>query len=237
MAAVEAEIIEIGEIDINVGRVMEITEPVTITPNMLITVPAHYYGVPYVDGEPMKRIKSCQKKKLSKFIGADKTGKSVSVLYVSKNKINTLPWGSGNLPIKYERFGGATIRVGANGTFLAEIREPDAFYDSLGRKYGQLNMDEVKSRIISSFRKSISDILSELFVEAGEPVFETEFMIDELDRRINARVCEKPSDELPGVYFVSSSVMDIRISEADKNTFMDIYEKNKKEFLKAAKKR
>ena len=62
-------------------------------------------------------------------------------------------------------------------------------------------------------------------------------MIDELDRRINARVCEKPSDELPGVYFVSSSVMDIRISEADKNTFMDIYEKNKKEFLKAAKKR
>ena len=61
MAAVKAEIIEIGEIDINVGRVMEKTEPVTITPNMLITVPAHYYAIPYVDGEPMKRIKSCQK--------------------------------------------------------------------------------------------------------------------------------------------------------------------------------
>ena len=141
MAAVKAEIIEIGEIDINVGRVMEKTEPVTITPNMLITVPAHYYAIPYVDGEPMKRIKSCQKKKLKKFVGADKTGRSVSVPYISKNKINTLPWGSGNLPIKYERFGGAIIRVGANGTFLAEIRDPKAFYDSLGRKYGQLNMD------------------------------------------------------------------------------------------------
>ena len=235
MASNTPDIIEIGEKDINVGRVMEKTEPVLITPNMLITVPAHYFAIPYVDGEPFDKIRSGAKKKLRKSIGADKDGKSISVLYVNQNKLSTLPWGSGNLPIAYERFGGATLRVGAGGTFTASIKDPKAFYDSLGRKYGVLNLDEVKSRIISAFRNSISGILTELFIEAGEPVFNTDFMIDELERRINEKVCEKDADSLAGIFFESASVSDICVCEEDKIAFLEKYEKNKKEFLKRVK--
>ena len=229
------EIVEISEKDMNVGRVMEKTEPTIITPKMLITVPEHYYAIPYVDGEPLTKIKACSKKKLSKFIGSDKSGKVLSVLFINKSKINTLPWGSGNLPITYQQFGGAKIRVGAGGTFSARIKNHKAFYDSLGRKYGALNSDEVKSRMISAFRNSISGILTELFVEAHEPVFDSDFMIDELERRINERVCNKDSEELTGVFFESATVTDICVCEEDKIAFLEMYAKNKKEFLKMAK--
>ncbi|MBQ9691587.1 MAG: SPFH domain-containing protein [Clostridia bacterium] len=235
MASKTPVIIEISEKDINVGRVMEKTEPAVVTPNMLITVPAHHFAIPYVDGEPFEKIRSCSKKKLRKFIGSDKEGKTVSVLYVSQKKLNTLPWGSGNLPIVYERFGGAKLRVGAGGTFTARIKDPKAFYDSLGRKYGVLTSDEVKRRIIAAFRNSISGILTELFIEAGEPVFNTDFMIDELERRINAAVCGKDAEKLAGVFFESAAVTDICVSEEDRIAFLEKYEKNKKEFLKLAK--
>ena len=235
MAAKTSVVIGIGEKDINVGRVMEKTEPVTVEPKMLITVPDHYFAIPYVDSQPLGKIKTCSRKKLEKFIGKDKLGMNLSVLYVNKNKINTLPWGSGNLPVVYEQFGGAKLRVGASGTFSAQITDHKAFYDSLGRKYGVLNLDEVKSRIISAFRNSISDIIMEFFVEAVEPVFETDFMIDELERRINERVCGKLAKKLPGVFFESATVTDICVCEEDKVAFLEMYNKNKKEFLKAAK--
>lgn len=236
MAAKTSVVIGIGEKDINVGRVMEKTEPVTVEPKMLITVPEHYFAIPYVDSQPLEKIKTCSRKKLANFIGKDKVGMNLSVLYVNKSKINTLPWGSGNLPVVYEQFGGAKLRVGASGTFSAQISDHMAFYDSLGRKYGVLNLDEVKSRMISAFRNSISEIITEFFVEAGEPVFETDFMIDELERRINERVCGKNAAKLAGVFFESATVTDICVCEEDKVAFLEIYNKNKKEFLKLAKK-
>lgn len=235
MAAEKLEIIEIGEADINVGRIMEKTEPFIVTPKMLITVPEHYYAVPYVEGKRLEKINPCQKKKLKKFIGSDKVGKSVSILYISKTKLNTLPWGSGNLPVTYEQFGGAKLKVGANGTFLCEIINPPAFYESLGREYGALNIDEVKSRMISAFRACISEIVVQIFEDAGEPVFETEFMIDELNRRINNRVCNKKAPNLPGAFFNSATVTAICVSEEDKAAFLDFYEKNKKNLLKTSK--
>ena len=236
MAAEKPVIIEIGEADINVGRIMEKTEPFILTPKTLITVPERYYAVPYVDGKRLEKISPCQKKKLKNFIGSDKVGKSVSILYVSKTKLNTLPWGSGNLPVTYEQFGGTKLKVGANGTFLCEINNPSAFYESLDREYGPLNIDEVKSRVISAFRACISDIVVQLFCEAGEPVFETEFMIDELNRRINNAVCNKKAPNLSGVFFKSATVTAICVSEEDKAAFLDYYEKNKKNLLKTAKK-
>ena len=236
MAVGKNEIIEIGESDINMGRMMEKTEPLIVTQNMLITVPERYYAIPYVDGKRLEKIGPCQKKKLKKFIGSDKVGKSVSVLYVSKTKLNTLPWGGGNLPITYEQFGGFKLKVGANGTFLCDIVNPPAFYESLGREYGVLNIDEVKSRTISAFRACISGIVVQLFEEAGEPIFETEFLIDELNRRINGRVCNKKAPNLPGAFFKSATVTAICVSEEDKAAFLEFYEKNKKNLLKEAKK-
>lgn len=224
MAVQKTDIVELDESDLNVGRVMEKTEPVVITSKTVVVVPNHYNAVLYVDGQIEGKLKSGAKKKVKKLLGAEKIGKLFSVLYISKNKLPLLPWGSGNLPIEYPQFKGECIKVGANGTFTAEIKDPIAFYDCIKRKKdGILSIDEVKSRVISEFRTCISGILSEIFIEAIEPIFDTDFMIDELTRRINRRVCGAYAPNLAGVYFKKASVTGICVCEEDKIAFLEKY--------------
>ena len=119
-------------------------------------------------------------------------------------------------------------------------------------KYFEEQKDYLNARVTSGielYRKGTARI--RVVDENGEPVKgavieakETKqdfkfgantFMIDELERRINAAVCGKDAEKLAGVFFESAAVTDICVSEEDRIAFLEKYEKNKKEFLKLAK--
>lgn len=222
MALGDGICIGIDERDINSGRVMEMTSEYKITQDMLISVPSNYRAEILVDGERVRTVKTCQKKKLSKFIGSDKEGKTLSVLYVSERPFTSMSWGIGSLTITYEFLDGASVNVGAGGTLLAEISDATAFYRSFGKTEGTLNLTECTGMIISCFRTCASKILVQMFNEAIQPVFETEFMVSELDRRVNERLCGAPlGDVAPGIVYRSATVSGIRVNEEDKNAMID----------------
>ena len=221
MAANVEQIIGIDERDINSGRIMEMTPVRTVSPEMLITVPNNYRAELIVDGEHVKTVRPCLKKKLVRIIGSDKDGKSISALYVSNRKFTSMSWGIGSLVIKYDFLDGSSVNVGASGTLIAEVSDPIAFYGSFGKSSGTLDLTECTGKITSAFRVCASKLLVEMFVEAIQPIFETEFMVSELDRRVNERVCNRELEGLPGIVFRSATVSGIRVNEEDKTAIID----------------
>ena len=222
MAATNANIISIDERDINSGRIMEMTPAFTVTPDTLITVPLNYRAEIIVDGEWVRTVKPCLKKKLSRLIGSDREGKSVRALYVSNRKFTSMSWGIGSLVIKYDFLDGSSVNVGASGTLIAEISDAVAFYGSFGKEKGTLDLTECTGKITSAFRVCASKHLVEMFNEAIQPIFETEFMVSELDRRVNERLCNRALDDvLPGIVFRSATVSGIRVNEDDKNAIIE----------------
>ena len=228
MPIVNETVVSIDERDINSGRVMEKTLDYVYAQGMLISVPTHYcaYVIPE-EGETV-RIKSCQKKKLSKFLPTEMLGKRFSVLYASTRKLNMMSWGIGSLPIRYEFLGDACVHVGASGTLIPSISDPVAFFKALGRLEGTLNLTECSSAITTAFRRLASEILVELFNEASQPVFETTFMVSEMARRINERVCGVELDRVPGIIFETATVTGIRVNEADKAALVERFGKRKR---------
>ena len=210
MAKKIVECISIDARDLNVGRVVEKTEPRELTPTLCVSVPDNYYADIYIDGVLEKSIKPCVKKNIKKIVGADKVSKKVSILYVNRRPLNDMSWGIGNLPMYYKSFGDACIKVGANGFFLAEITDAGAFYDSFEKESGNVDLTECASKISSGFRDIASEILLEVFKEAVQPIFDTEFLIDEVSKRLNDRICGEEFQSIPGIVFKRISVAGIR---------------------------
>lgn len=216
-------IIEIAERDINSGRMMEKFPDTVLASDMLISVPVNYYAdVRVADGAPVT-VKSCQKKKLVKMVGGDKVGKKVSVLFVNKRKLTTMSWGIGSLPIRYDFLGGAIINVGANGNVLPEIVDAGELYTAMQSENETVDITEVISIITAAFRSCASKILVEMFNEAIEPIFQTDFLVSELHRRLNERICNRKLKILPGVIFKWATVAGIRVREEDKNALLARY--------------
>ena len=209
------ETISIDAKEINVSRVMERTEPRSMTNTLCVSVPDNYSATVYVDGVISGRVKSCARKKLKKCVGADKVGKQVSILYINQKPLTTMSWGVGNLPIKYGFLDGMCIKVGANGTFLAQMTDPEAFFEFCGARNGSLSLTETVSRITAAFREHASLVLTGLFKEAIEPVFDTEFLLAEMDRRINNVICERDLKNIPGIVFKTATVTGICVCEED----------------------
>jgi membrane protease subunit (stomatin/prohibitin family) len=227
--ATSEKLISIDERDINSGRVMEMTPSVIISVKTQLSVPSHYHALIIIDDAVVAKIKSGTKKKLIKLIGNDYVGKVVSVLYVSNRSFTAMSWGIGSLPITYEFLGGAKINVGASGTLIPEINDAYAFYRSLDKDEGTLNLTECASAITSAFRKCASKLLVEMFNEAQQPIFDTEFLVSEMHRRLNNRLCGKALDGIiEGVTFTSATVSGIRVNEEDKNAIIEKYGTRKK---------
>ena len=207
--------------DLNTGRIMEKTEPRELTGSLCLTVPDNYYADIYIDGCLQKKVKPCVKKNIKKMIGAEHIGKLISVLYVSKRPLNDMSWGIGNLPMHYKNFGDACIKVGANGFFKSEITDNETFFDSFNREFGILNLTETASVISSAFRDLASKILLDIFDEAILPIFDTDFLISEVEIRLNKQLCVKINPSLPGVIFKSISVSDICVCEEDVREFRE----------------
>lgn len=221
-------LVSIDERDINSGRIMEKTADYTYSQDMLISVPANYCAYVIPEEGEVVRIKTCQKKKLSKFLPSDMLGKRFSALYFNTRNLNVMSWGIGSLPIKYSFLGNACMHVGANGTLLPTISDPIAFFAALGRVDGTLNLTECSSAITTAFRRLASETLVELFNEAAQPVFETGFMVSEMARRLNERFCGVELDRVPGIVFDSATVTSIRVNEEDKIALIDKFGKRKR---------
>jgi len=221
MAKKNVECISIGARDLNTGRVMEKTEPCELTSNLYLTVPDNYYADIYIDGCLIKKVKPCVKKNIKKLIGAEHVGKLISVLYVNRRPLNDMSWGIGNLPMHYKNFGDVCIKVGANGFFRAEMTDNEAFYDSFDREFGTLNLTETSSTITAEFRNMASKILLDIFDEAIQPIFDTDFLITEVEIRLNKQLCNKSFDTLLGVKFKSITVSDICVCEEDVREFRE----------------
>ncbi len=224
MAVKSEKIISIDECDINSGRVMEMTQRTTVVPNTFISVPSNHHAIVIVEGEPIKVVRSCVKKRLDKLLGSERMGKRTSVLYVSNRAFTAMSWGIGSLPITYKFLGDESVNVGANGTLIPTITDEYAFFKSFGRSEGALGLTECVSAITSAFRKSASKILVELFNEAIQPIFDTDFLISEFNRRISKRLCNRELESsLPGVVFKSADVTSIRVNEEDKKAIIEKY--------------
>ena len=221
MAKKNVECISLDARDLNTGRIMEKTEPCELTGNLYLTVPDNYYADIYIDGLLIKKIRPCVKKNIKKLIGAEHIGRTISVLYVNRRPLNDMSWGIGNLPMHYKNFGDVCIKVGANGFFKAELADCEAFYDSFDREFGILNLTETSSTVISEFRDMASKILLDIFNEAIQPIFDTDFLITEVEIRLNRQLCEKEFDTLPGIIFKNITVSDICVCEEDVREFRE----------------
>ena len=210
--------------DVNSGRMLELSDSHTLTGETLITVPMNYRAEVIVDGARVATVKPCQKKKLLSLVGSEHDGKAISVLFVNRRRFNTISWGVGNLRITYGFLDNASLSVGASGTLLAELTDPAAFYTSLGIEERTLSMSECISIIVSAFRVCASKVLTEMFKEARQPIFSTDFLVDELDRRIKERVCNRVLEGVtPGIVFTDATVALIRVNEDDRNAFVARY--------------
>lgn len=223
--------VSIDERDINSGRIMEKTIDYVYDADMLISVPNRYCAYIVPEQGKIVKIRTCPKRKLSKFLSSDMLGKKFSVLYVNTRKLNMMSWGIGSLQITYEFLGGASVHVGASGTLIPVIDDPVAFFKALGKVDGTLNITECSSAITTAFRRLASEILVELFNEASQPVFETSFMVSEMERRINDRVCGMKLDRVPGIVFESATVTGIRVNESDKAAMIDRFGKRRRSVL------
>ena len=221
MAKKNIDLITLDARDLNTGRMMEKTEPCELTSNHYLTVPDNYYADIYIDGCLIKKLKPCVKKNVKKLIGAEHVGKLISVLFVNKRPLNDMSWGIGNLPIHYKNFGDVCIKVGANGFFRAEIADNELFYDSFDREFGNLNLTETSSTITADFRDMASQILLDIFNEAIQPIFDTDFLISEVEIRLNRQLCGKTFDSLHGVVFKSITVSSICVCEEDVREFKE----------------
>lgn len=222
------DIVSIDEKDINSGRIMEKTSEYVLTQNTVITVPSNYYALIMTEDGNITKVKTCFKKKLLRYVSSDNVGKRLSALYVSSRALTSMSWGIGSLPIKYEFLDNATLNVGASGTLLPEIVDAVAFYNAFGRSEGTLNLTECAGYITSSFRVCASKILVEMFNEASQPIFETSFLVSEMGRRINERLCGRWLENIPGVVFRTASVTSIRVNEGDKASLLEKYGKKKR---------
>lgn len=213
----DERLITIDERDVNSGRIMEMTPSVTLSADMQITVPLNFHAYIIIDGEVVKTLRSTLKKKLVKILPSECIGKQISALYVSNRPFTAMSWGIGSLPITYDFLGGATLHVGASGTLVPIVDDPYAFFKVFARESGTVNLTECASAITSAFRKRASQVLVQMFNEAHQPIFNTEFLISELDRRINERLCLVRVDEvMPGVIYRSATVSDILVNQEDK---------------------
>lgn len=215
------ECISLDARDLNTGRVMEKTEPCEFTGEMYLAVPDGYYADIYIDGVLMKKVKPCVRKSVKKLIGAEHIGKMISVLFVNRRPLNDMSWGIGNLPMRYKNFGDACIKVGANGFFRSEITDNEAFYDSFEREFGSLNLTETASVITSAFRDMASKILLDIFDEAIQPIFDTDFLISEVEIRLNRQLCNTEFNALKGVAFRRITVSGICVCEEDVREFKE----------------
>lgn len=221
MAKKNIECISLDARDLNTGRVMEKTEPCELTGELHISVPENYYADIYIDGCLIKKIKPCSKKNIKKLIGSEHVGKLISVLYVNRRPLNDMSWGIGNLPIHYKNFGDACIKVGANGFFKAEIADNEAFYDSFDREWGVLNLTETSTTVTAEFRNMASGVLLDIFNEAIQPIYDADFLVSEVQIRLNKQLCGITFDRLPGVVFKSITVSSICVCEEDIREFKE----------------
>ena len=212
--------------DINSGNMLEMTPELTLTPDTLITVPIGYKAELIVDGVHVATQRACQKKKLIRILGAGAEGKTFSALFVKKRRFSNISWGIGSLTIRYEFLEGFFLNVGASGTLSAEITKPVEFYRSLGLNgAGRIGVNECTSIIVSTFRVLASKILSGMFTEASQPIFETDFLVDEMHRRLAFEVCGQDDavsapGVTPGILFSSAEVGAICVNETDKQRFI-----------------
>lgn len=215
--ALQSSVIEIDINDVNAVHMMEKAGPFNVNTGLLISVPDNYYAELYLEGELRRRIRPCSRKKVKSFLGRDSLGRELMVLYVKNRPLTEMSWGIGNLPLLYTILGKEmSMRVGANGTFIAEMTDPAAFFQFFCGKKKVMDMAEITARITAAFREYASGILVRLFVDAGEPVFDADFLLDETVRRLDFGICGIPhEDSLPGVIFRHVEVSSICICEED----------------------
>ncbi len=224
-----AKIIKIDAKDINSGHVMEKTEEAKVTSKTLITVPDGYKAVIFSNGHIVARSGACVRKKLSRIIGGDVEGRNISVLYVSTRKLTDMSWGIGNLPVKYTLDKNSiTIQVGASGTFLAEIRDPVEFFTQFGKESGIVTLPEATVCITLGLRHYASEVILGMFSDAAEPILDTGFMLDETDLRLNAQICRKKLEKIPGIVFTKVLVSDISVREEDIEALREFYRSKKR---------
>ena len=237
--ALQNSVIEIDINDVNAAHAMEKAGPFNINTGLYISVPDNYYADLYLEGEFRRRIRPCVRKKVKSFLGRESLGRELGVLYVKNRPLTEMTWGIGNLPLVYNILGRVmTLKVGANGTFLAEMTDPAAFFQYFSGNKRVMDMTEIVSRITSAFRKYASGVLVKLFIDAGEPVLDTDFLLDETVRRLDQAICEAPPDDrLPGVIFRWVTVSSICVREEDALKVRKLYREYRREVEERSKKR
>lgn len=225
----DEKLITIDERDVNSGRIMEMTSPITYSEGTQITVPSNYRALLIIEDKVIKTVRTSLKRKLIKLLPSEYIGKKVSVLYINNRPFTSMSWGIGSLSIAYDFLDGSTLNVGASGTLIAEIEDAYEFFKVFDKDVGTVNLTECASAITAGFRRCASQVLVQMFKEADQPIFHTEFLVDELNRRINNRFCGIRIDcVVPGIVFKTATVASITVNEEDKIALIEKFGNKKK---------
>ena len=211
------EYIEMGKLDSLENRDMffKRTAEMPLEQDHGITVPEGVTAEVYVEGVFKKLVKGGSKKRLSSLLGSDAVGKNFCVFFIRNQALPVLSWGIGNLDVSYEGFKDSQYRVGANGKLSVEISDYSAFALNFEADRYIYTTAMATEKISFSARGLVEKILYGLFTELGEPIVNTEFVIDEMNYRLSEQLCDKELSELPGVRILSVNAGSICVCDED----------------------
>lgn len=192
---------------------IQFTKPVILDKHVVVTVPAEFFAIIYIDEKPLARMEACDDSNILKFVGKTFAGKNVKLAFVCKNDLPYINWGFGNIDVKNDKLK-ETYRVGANGQYLLRISDASKFIKSFGTDQNiDIEMLTSKTKlIITTVGKPL---LSKYFAGTQTSVFEINSLADDLRNKMFEAVKNEMLFKDIGVELRTLTLNGIHVNEED----------------------
>ena len=198
---------------VNEDVLIQISEPIEITPKTTITVPTQYKAIAYIDNKAEVRITSCVKKEFIKSYGKEYLGKQLRVAFVSLRTLAQSAWGFGNIQVNNERLKEA-YRIGANGKFSIEIIDHEKLIQAFPNN-SNITIEQIRDKSISTLKTIGTPILGEYFSKTSTSVFEMSALLGDFRDKFMAALQSEKVFASMGIRIATLTVDGFHANEDD----------------------
>jgi len=192
---------------------VQFTEPVTLDKHVVVTVPAEFFAIIYIDEKPLARMEACDESSVLKFVGRAFAGKSIKLAFARKSDLPYINWGFGNIDVKNDKLK-ETYRVGANGQYLLRILDAGKFIKSFGTDQN-IDIEMLTSRTKLIITTVGRPILGKYFAGTQTSVFEINSLADDLRSKMFEAIKNELLFKDIGVELRALTLNGIHVDEED----------------------
>ena len=197
----------------NENVLIQISNMVLVSKKTRITVPIRYKAIAIIDDKPLFRIESCKEKLFVKAYGKEYINKELKIAFIISKTFAQSAWGFGNIQVNNERLKEA-YRIGANGRYTIEIVD----YAKLIQAFPgtqEIDMEQVRERIISTLKTVGTPILSDYFSNTNTSVFEMNSLISDFREKFLMALQEEKIFVNMGIKIATITVNNFHTNEED----------------------